>query len=112
MPVHTHLYSRCLGTFGDVFDWLLRSLFIVVRTIHDLAESTKLAGLQIPDEDGNQDSKEAVEDVQHTEDQGEFGLAGVSRAGASDILTVIAAGRHGSGYWMNFSLGVQGDMFE
>lgn len=83
--------------FGDVFDRLLRSLFIVVKTIHGLVESTKLASLQIPDEYGNQDSQEAIEDIQHTEDQGEFGLAGVGRAGAREILTVAVAGRHGSG---------------
>ena len=105
MPLHTHLYSRCLSTFGDVFDRLLRSFFIVVRPIHGLVESTKLASLQIANEDGNQDSKEAVEDVQHTEDQGEFGLTGVGRAGAREVLTVAVAGRHGSRYWRNFSLG-------
>ena len=95
-----------------MFDWLLSRLFIVVGAVHGLVESTKLASLQIPDEDGNQDSQEAVKDVQHTEYQCEFGLAGVGRVGAGEILTVAVAGGHGSGCWMNFSLGVQGDMFE
>jgi hypothetical protein len=53
---HTRLYLRWFRARGRRFQWLLRSLFIIVGTIHGPVESTKLASLQIPDEDGNQNS--------------------------------------------------------
>ena len=79
MPVHVSFYSRWFGAPGYMFDSLLRCFLIIVRTIHGLIEPTELASLQIPNEDCNQDSKEAVEEVQHTKDQGKFVLGRVGR---------------------------------
>lgn len=74
-----------------MFEWLWRNFFIVVGSIHSLVEPTKLANLQIPDENGNHDSKEAIEEVQYTEDQCEFGLGRVGRFCAREILTATNA---------------------
>lgn len=82
----------------------MRRFLIIVRTIHGLVETTKLASLEIPDEDGNHDSKEAVEDIQHTKHQCEFGLARVGWVCAGVVWAVAAAGRHGSEWFMDFGV--------
>jgi len=77
LPSNSRLHLRWFWACGRTFQWLLGILFIIVGTLHGPVESTKLASLQIPYEYGNQDSKEAVEEVQYTEDQCEFGLGEV-----------------------------------
>jgi hypothetical protein len=104
LPSHTHLYLRWFWARGRTFQWLLSKTFVVVGTIHGPVESTKLASLQIPNEDGNQDSEKAVAEVQYTENYCEFGLGEVLRVGAGVILTVAAAGRHGTGPCMDLFL--------